>query len=99
MKVQLPADWKAALQGELDKPYFRELRDFVDQERAEHTVFPPEGEVFNAFAHTPLNEVKVVLLGQDPYPGAGQAHGLCFSVGAGVKAPGLVMELFREPTH
>ena len=80
MKVQLPESWQEALQGEIKKPYFRELREFVDEERQTHTVYPPEAEVFNAFKHTPLDEVKVVLLGQDPYPGANQAHGLCFSV-------------------
>ena len=96
MKVQLPESWQTALQGEIKKPYFRELREFVDEERQTHTVYPPEADVFNAFKHTPLDEVKVVLLGQDPYPGANQAHGLCFSVRPGVRIPQSLMNMFRE---
>ena len=96
MKVQLPESWQTALQGEIKKPYFRELREFVDEERQTHTVYPPEADVFNAFKHTPLDEVKVVLLGQDPYPGPNQAHGLCFSVRPGVRIPQSLMNMFRE---
>jgi uracil-DNA glycosylase len=96
MKVHLPESWQAALQGEMKKPYFHELREFVDEEREKHTVYPPEADVFNAFAHTPLDDVKVVLLGQDPYPGPNQAHGLCFSVRPGVRIPKSLMNMFRE---
>jgi uracil-DNA glycosylase len=96
MRVQLPESWQEALQGEMKKPYFRELREFVDREREKHTVYPPEADVFNAFKHTPLDEVKVVLLGQDPYPGPSQAHGLCFSVRPGVRIPQSLMNMFRE---
>jgi uracil-DNA glycosylase len=96
MRVQLPADWKAVLAGELKQPYFKQLKEFVDQERAEHTVYPPEDDVFNAFKFTPYEKVKVLLLGQDPYPGKGQAHGLCFSVRPGVKLPGSLINMFKE---
>ena len=96
MKVHLPQSWQAALHDEMKKPYFSELRDFVDAERQTHTIYPPEADVFNAFAHTPLDAVKVVLLGQDPYPGANQAHGLCFSVRPGVRIPQSLMNMFRE---
>jgi uracil-DNA glycosylase len=96
MKVHLPESWQAALQGEMKKPYFHDLRAFVDQERQAHTVYPPEADVFNAFTHTPLDAVKVVLLGQDPYHGPNQAHGLCFSVRPGVRIPQSLMNMFRE---
>src|SRR6516162_4206634 len=80
----LPADldpsWLAALNAETRKPYWADLAKFVGEERKKATVFPPAADVFNAFRFTPLDMVKVFLLGQDPYPGAGQAHGLCFSV-------------------
>jgi uracil-DNA glycosylase len=80
----LPADldpsWHAALDPETRKPYWAELAKFVSEERKKYTVFPPAADVFNAFRYTPLDRVKVLLLGQDPYHGPGQAHGLCFSV-------------------
>src|SRR5689334_6817348 len=96
MRIQLPADWKAALDGELKKPYFQKLKEFVDEERAAHTVYPPEGDVFNAFKLTPYEQVKVLLLGQDPYHDEGQAHGLCFSVRPGVKRPPSLVNIFKE---
>src|SRR5262249_41574076 len=87
MKKNLPPSWQKVLGEEFDKPYFQELEEFVDSERAAHKVFPPEDEVFNAFQQTPFNAVEVVLLGQDPYHGDNQAHGLCFSVRPGVPQP------------
>jgi uracil-DNA glycosylase len=84
--IQLPPSWQKVLAGEFEKPYFKELRQFVDQERQTHKVFPPEEDVFNAFKYTPYNKVKVLLLGQDPYHDDGQAHGLCFSVRPGSDA-------------
>ena len=96
MRVHLPADWKAILADELKKPYFQQLKRFVDEERSTHTVFPPEEAVFNAFQLTPYDRVKVLLLGQDPYHGDGQAHGLCFSVRPGVKSPPSLMNTFKE---
>lgn len=96
MKVQLPPSWRAVIGDELKKPYFNELEQFVDAERAQHSVFPPENDVFNAFKLTPYEDVKVLLLGQDPYHGDGQAHGLAFSVRPGVKPPPSLVNIFKE---
>ena len=73
-------DWLPAIQSEFRKPYYKELYTFVRSEYAQHTVYPPADEIFNAFHFTPLSEVKVLILGQDPYHNVHQAHGLCFSV-------------------
>ena len=93
---EIPDDWRAALADEFDKPYFAQLRQFVAKERAEHAVFPPEPDVFNALKFTPYEEVNVLLLGQDPYHDDGQAHGLCFSVRPGVKKPPSLVNMFKE---
>nr|WP_202451767.1 uracil-DNA glycosylase [Streptomyces sp. SID4948] len=92
----LPDSWETALGGELDKPYFKQLTDFVEQERGEHRIFPPRDEVFAALAATPFDRVKVLILGQDPYHGEGQGHGLCFSVRPGVKTPPSLRNIFKE---
>lgn len=92
----LPPSWQAVLGDEFKKPYFKELQQFVAEERAEHTVYPPEDEVFNAFRYTPYDKVKVLLLGQDPYHGPGQAQGLCFSVRPGIKPPPSLVNMFKE---
>lgn len=92
----LPESWRAALLEEFSRPYFEQLMAFVAQERAEHPVYPPEEDVFNAFKLAPYDKVKVLLLGQDPYHGTGQAHGLCFSVKPGVKPPPSLANMFRE---
>jgi uracil-DNA glycosylase len=99
MRVQLPADWKVVLAEELKKPYFHRLKEFVDRERAEHAVYPPEADVFNAFELTPYERVKVLLLGQDPYHDEGQAHGLAFSVRPGVRPPPSLLNVFKELHH
>ena len=78
--AMLTNDWAKALEGEFKKPYYRELYNFVREEYARTTVFPPADDIFNALHYTPLSEVKVVILGQDPYHNVHQAHGLCFSV-------------------
>src|SRR5690349_24066071 len=96
MRVQLPADWKAVLADELEQPYFQKLSHFVDKERVEHQLFPPEDDVFNAFKLTPYHQVKVLLLGQDPYHDEGQAHGLCFSVKPGTRPPPSLVNIFKE---
>jgi uracil-DNA glycosylase len=88
--------WKAVLQDEFNKPYFRELKIFLLEEKRKYRVFPPGHLIFNAFSHTPFDNVKVVLLGQDPYHGAGQAHGLCFSVPDGVPKPPSLVNIFKE---
>ena len=92
----LPRSWREVLSPELDKPYFHNLVDFVEDERQSHQIFPPEHEVFTAFQLTPLEDVKVVILGQDPYHDDGQAHGLAFSVRAGQKLPRSLQNLFTE---
>ncbi len=92
----LPESWRAALLEEFSRPYYEQLQAFVARERAEHPVYPPEEDVFNAFKLAPYDQVKVLLLGQDPYHGTGQAHGLCFSVKPGVKPPPSLANMFRE---
>jgi uracil-DNA glycosylase len=93
---QIPDSWRVILAPEFDQPYFKELREFVDAQRSNHRVFPPEADVFNALTFTPYEEMNILLLGQDPYPGEGQAHGLCFSVRPGVKPPASLRNMFRE---
>jgi uracil-DNA glycosylase len=96
MKLPLPGGWQPLLAPELAKPYFAKLRAFVDSERASHEVYPPEDEVFTAFALTPFKSAKVLILGQDPYHGPGQAHGLAFSVRPGVRPPPSLANMFKE---
>ncbi|WP_236634879.1 uracil-DNA glycosylase [Alteribacter lacisalsi] len=87
--------WKE-LNDETEKPYFRELREFLKKEYLEHTVFPPKEEVMNALETTPYDSTKVVILGQDPYHGPGQAHGLSFSVRPGVRVPPSLRNIYQE---
>jgi uracil-DNA glycosylase len=89
-------DWNPLLRGELAKPYWTELQTFVADERSRHQVFPPHPEVFAALHQTPYAEVRVLILGQDPYHGPGQAHGLCFSVRPGVAPPPSLRNIFAE---
>lgn len=96
MNVDIPCAWHKKLAEELGKPYFRQLAAFVDEERRSHQVFPPEPELWTAFALTPFDAVRVVWLGQDPYPTAGQAHGLSFSVKRGQKTPASLVNMFKE---
>jgi len=97
MKLEdIPESWRNVLAPEFDKPYFKKLKQFVEGERSKHTVFPPEEDVFNALKYTPFDEMKVLLLGQDPYHDVGQAHGLCFSVRPGVKPPPSLVNMFKE---
>jgi uracil-DNA glycosylase len=97
MKIPtLHASWQGALGAEFEKPYFQKLSAFVDKERAAGQVFPPEDEVFTALQHTPLDAVRVVILGQDPYHDVGQAHGLSFSVKPGVASPPSLMNMYKE---
>jgi uracil-DNA glycosylase len=92
----LDSSWLKALNPETRKPYWNDLQQFVAKERTDHTIYPPAEDVFNAFRYTPLDNVKVLLLGQDPYPGAGQAHGLCFSVLPGVRLPASLRNIYKE---
>ena len=96
MEVRIEKSWKEALQAEFLKDYFVQLTDFVRSEYRQHTCYPPGSEIFNAFNLCPLDRVKVVILGQDPYHGPGQAHGLSFSVPDGVPAPPSLKNIFRE---
>jgi len=89
-------DWNPVLRAELDAPYFAELREFVRDERKRHTVYPAANEEFAALHLTPFQEVKVLILGQDPYHGPDQAHGLCFSVRGGVALPPSLLNIFKE---
>lgn len=93
---KIPADWKKVLSEEFEKPYFRSLEEFLEKERSENTIFPAQDEVFNALQLTPFEKVRVLLLGQDPYPTPGHAHGLCFSVKVGVKHPASLRNMFKE---
>lgn len=92
----LPPAWRKILTPEFKKPYFHELMEFVAGERAHYEVYPPKEDVFNAFRDTPYDHMNVLLLGQDPYPGKGQAHGLCFSVRPGVRKPASLLNIFKE---
>ena len=97
MDVRMEAGWKAALKDEFDKPYFQALAARLHGEKRDGcTIYPPGGLIFRAFELTPLDEVRVVILGQDPYHGAGQAMGLSFSVPDGVPAPPSLKNIFRE---
>lgn len=93
---QIEESWKEALAEEFSKPYFSELKNFLLQEKKRHVVYPPGANIFAAFNHTPFHKVKVVILGQDPYHGPGQAHGLCFSVPKGVVPPPSLVNIFKE---
>lgn len=96
MNVQIEESWKEALSPEFEKDYFVRLTDFVRQEYQTNTVYPPGKLIFNAFNLCPYNKVKVVIIGQDPYHGPGQAHGLCFSVNDGVPFPPSLQNIFKE---
>jgi len=96
MEVRIEQSWKQQLQTEFDEPYFKELTDFVRQEYATGTVYPPARLIFNAFDSCPFDKTKVVIIGQDPYHGPGQAHGLCFSVNEGVEFPPSLRNIFKE---
>lgn len=96
MKVDIEPSWRRQLQTEFDKPYFAELVAFVRREYASRTVFPPARLIFNAFNQCPFTDVKVVLIGQDPYHERGQAQGLCFSVADGVTFPPSLVNIFKE---
>ncbi len=96
-RIKLDESWKEALREEFDKPYMKALGDFLRQEKAAgKVIFPPGPLIFNALNSTPLEQVKVVIIGQDPYHGPGQAHGLCFSVQPGVPAPPSLQNIYKE---
>jgi uracil-DNA glycosylase len=97
MDVKIEAGWKKVLQEEFDKPYFEDIVNFLKTEKSQgKTIYPPGQMIFSAFDKTPFDKVKVVLIGQDPYHGAGQAMGLSFSVPDGVKPPPSLINIFKE---
>lgn len=97
MDVRIENSWKEQLREEFDKPYFETLTDFVRSEYSGPTpIYPPARLIFNAFDHCPFNDVKVVIIGQDPYHGVGQANGLCFSVNKGIPFPPSLLNIFKE---
>ncbi len=96
MEIRLEKSWKDLLREEFEKPYFKELAGFVRSEYETKTVYPPAKLVFNALDSLPVDQVKVVILGQDPYHGPGQAHGLSFSVPDGIKPPPSLLNIYKE---
>ena len=94
--VSLGNDWDLALKGEFESDYYLKLREFLKSEYSTRRIYPPMGDIYNALRYTSLEETKVVILGQDPYHGEGQAHGLCFSVKPGVKFPPSLNNIFKE---
>jgi uracil-DNA glycosylase len=92
----IEAGWKSVLMDQFQSPYFRTLKEFLVEEKKNYTLYPPGRLIFNAFQRTPFDQVKVVILGQDPYHGKGQAHGLCFSVPQGIPKPPSLVNIFKE---
>ncbi|MEQ8519043.1 MAG: uracil-DNA glycosylase [Cytophagales bacterium] len=96
MEVQIENSWKKLLKNEFEKDYFKQLVAFVKSEYSNHKIYPPGKLIFSAFEHTPFDKLKLVIIGQDPYHGEGQAHGLCFSVPKGIKFPPSLQNIFKE---
>ena len=99
MTVRIEPSWGAQLASEFEKPYFEQLTQFVRSEYGSCVCYPPGRLIFNAFDTTPFDQVRVVILGQDPYHEPGQAHGLCFSVNDGVQFPPSLQNIFKERFH
>ncbi len=96
MNVKIEESWKKVLEPVFQKPYFKNLIDFIKSEYKRKTIYPPGNLIFNAFASTPFEKVKVVIIGQDPYHGHNQAHGLCFSVNKGIPIPPSLKNIYKE---
>lgn len=96
IKPNIEESWYKVLQNEFASDYFASLKRFLIDEKKNHQIFPPGSSIFAAFDHTPFDKVKVVILGQDPYHGPGQAHGLCFSVNEGIEKPPSLVNIFKE---
>ena len=96
IEPQIEAGWKSILAEEFNSSYFISLKEFLVEEKKKYTVYPPGKLIFNAFAHTPFDKIRVVIIGQDPYHGPGQAHGLCFSVPQGIAQPPSLVNIFKE---
>lgn len=96
MNVKIEPSWKKLLAGEFDKEYFKKLAEFVKNEYQSHKIYPPGSQIFSAFDCSPVEDTRVVIIGQDPYHGPGQANGLCFSVKEGVPMPPSLVNIFKE---
>jgi uracil-DNA glycosylase len=96
MDLNIHQSWRHIIEEEFSKPYFKDLRDFVTSEYKNYTCYPTENQIFNAFNYCHFEAVKVVIIGQDPYHGAGQANGLCFSVNNNIKHPPSLINIFKE---
>ena len=96
MEVNIHSSWKTQLEEEFNKPYFKDLTSFVKDEYSKHQCFPPGKQIFAAFDWCPFDNLKVVIIGQDPYHGVGQANGLCFSVNNGIAHPPSLINIFKE---
>ncbi|MCA9383007.1 uracil-DNA glycosylase [Candidatus Dojkabacteria bacterium] len=96
MKVKIEKSWASLLKDEFSKEYFQELVKFVKQEYSSKRIYPPGNQIFSAFDHCPVSEVKVVIIGQDPYHGEGQANGLCFSVADEIRIPPSLQNIYKE---
>lgn len=95
-QVNINNEWAELLQEEFEKPYFKNLIEILKQDKKQFKIFPPGPEIFAAFEHTPVSKLKVVLIGQDPYHGEGQANGLCFSVKKGIRVPPSLQNIYKE---
>lgn len=96
LEKYLSTEWQTLLSNELHAQYFKKLESFLESEKTQHTIYPPENKIFTAFDYVKPTDVKVVILGQDPYHGANQAHGLAFSVQPGIKIPPSLVNIFKE---
>ena len=96
MEILINENWKSILKNEFEKPYFKELTTFVNSEYKQKVCYPIQNEIYSAFNHCSFNDVKVVIIGQDPYHGKGQANGLCFSVKDGISHPPSLINIFKE---
>ena len=96
MDVNIHQSWKPYIEEEFSKPYFKDLVNFVKSEYKNNTCYPPENQIFNAFNYCHFDDVKIVIIGQDPYHGVGQANGLCFSVNENIKHPPSLINIFKE---
>jgi uracil-DNA glycosylase len=94
--VKIHPEWYAILKEQFESDYFRKLKEFLLQEKKQYQIFPPGSKIFSAFDHTPISDVKVVIIGQDPYHGPGQANGMCFSVTDGIPHPPSLKNIFKE---
>jgi len=96
MKVEIEDSWKELMKDEFNNEYFASLKEFLIKEKKQYTIFPKGSKIFEAFNRTPVSKVKVIIIGQDPYHGEGQAHGLCFSVQKGIKIPPSLRNIYKE---